>query len=234
MWQGIVATVVWCLCLVLIKEKPPTPPSASCDNDTTQVGSNIIRVFKNKNAMNLVWTFGLVISFANTYGSIIGIIVNEFGYEDRVSSLFGVVYIVGSIAGAVVFGIIVEIFNNYKSATTIICGMGAISSFFIIISMKIHNVVLACITFFFSGASLAILPVGIDFAVELTYPVAESISTGLLMSMGNFIGLILTLGLGLIIGRYDKNGAWISMLILAIVALLSLVMSCFVKEDLRR
>ena len=55
----------------------------------------------------MVCTFGLVLGFANTYGSIIGIIVNEFDYEDVVSSLFGVAFIVGQIAGAFVFGWIV-------------------------------------------------------------------------------------------------------------------------------
>ena len=30
----------------------------------------------------MVCTFGLVLAFANTYGSIIGIIVNEFNYHD--------------------------------------------------------------------------------------------------------------------------------------------------------
>ena len=60
-----------------------------------------------------------------------------------------------------------------------ICGMGAIASIFDIIAMHIRNIPLACISFCFTGAGLAILPIGIDFAVELTYPVAESISTGL-------------------------------------------------------
>ena len=191
-------------------------------------------MLKDKNAMKLVWTCGLVIAFANTYGSIIGILVNEFGYHDEVSSLFGIIFILGSIIGAVVFGVIVELFNNYKSATVIICGMGAISSIFVEVSMHIHNIVLASLSFGFNGAALAVLPVGIDFAVELTYPVAESISTGLLMSMGNFIGLFLTLALGLLIGQYDRTGAWISMAILSLTACASLVMSCTIKEDLKR
>ena len=39
-----------------------------------------------------------------------------------------------------------------------------------------------CIAVFVLGFDLAILPVGIDFGVEATFPVAEPISTGLLMS----------------------------------------------------
>ena len=191
-------------------------------------------MWKNKNAMRLIWTFGLVIAFANTYGSIIGILVNALGYKDNLASLFGVVFIVGSIAGAAVFGTIVELNKNYKSAIVIICGMGAIASVFVEVSMYIDSAVMAGISFVFNGASLAILPVGIDFAVELTYPVAEVVSTGLLMSMGNFIGLFLTLALGFIIGKYDEAGAWVAMGVLSATSILSLVISCCIKEDLRR
>ena len=187
-----------------MKEKPPTPPSASCDNETKDVSGNVIKVLKNKNACVLILTFGFVLGFGNTYGSISGILVNALGYNDNVSSLFGTVFIIGSIVGAGIFGVLVEMYKIYKSATVVICGMGAIASVFIIYSLYINSLVLACISFLFTGATLALLPVGIDFAVELTYPVAETISTGLMMSTGNFIGMILTVAIGAIIGKHDE------------------------------
>ena len=54
------------------------------------------------------------------------------------------------------------------------------------------------------------------------------------MSLGNLLGLILTLVLGVIIEQYDLYGAWVSMTILAFTAIASLVLSCTIKEDLRR
>ena len=54
------------------------------------------------------------------------------------------------------------------------------------------------------------------------------------MSLGNLLGLILTLVLGVIIEQYELQGAWISMSILAFTAIASLVLSCTIKEDLRR
>ena len=106
-WQAILATVICVLCVLFIREKPPTPPSASSGHQTTEVFQNIQKVIWSTNALKMVCTFGLVLGFANTYGSIIGIIVNEFAYEDIVSSLFGVAFIIGQIAGAFVFGSIV-------------------------------------------------------------------------------------------------------------------------------
>jgi len=191
-------------------------------------------VLKNKHAMRLVWCFGLVIGYANTYGSIVGILCTALGYKDKAASLFGVVFIVGCIIGSAVFGAIVEMFKNYKFSTVVICGMGTISSAFVVISMHMNIIYLSCISFAFAGASLAILPVGIDFAVEMTYPVPEVVSTGLLMSMGNLIGLILTLVLGIVIGKWDHNGAYWAMGILSGIVFLSMLISCSIKEDLRR
>ena len=128
LYQAIVGTVIWILCLVFIREKPPTPPSSSCENVTKDVIGNIIKVSKNKNALILIFTFGLILGFANTYGSVSGILVNSLGFDDKAASLFGTMFILGAIVGAGIFGTIVEIYKIYKLSTMIICGMGAISS----------------------------------------------------------------------------------------------------------
>ena len=195
---------------------------------------NIAKVLKNKNAMVLVFTFACVLGFANTYGAVSGILVNALGFDDKAASLFGTMFILGAIVGAAVFGVIVEIYKNYKSSTVIICGMGAIAGGFVEYSLYIKSNVLSCISFVFTGAALALLPVGIDFACELTYPAAESVSTGILMSVGNVIGMILTISIGVIIGHLDATGAYISMGLLTGTAIISLVLGCFIKEDLRR
>jgi len=116
-----------------------------------------------------------------------GILCTSLGYSDNVSSLFGVMFIVGAIFGAAIWGVIVEINKNYKKATTIICGFGGIAGMAVMYTLYIENLPLACISFIFTGAALSLLPVGIDFAIEVTYPVAETVSTGILMSSGNLI-----------------------------------------------
>jgi hypothetical protein len=83
-------------------------------------------------------------------------------------------------------------------------------------------------------ASISILPVGIDFGVELTHPVAESVSSGLLMSAGNFIGIFLTLAASYLITELGDRGCNISQSILIGVAWLAALVSFTIKEDLKR
>ena len=184
--------------------------------------------------MLLVFTFGCVLGFANTLGSTAGVLCEALGYSDSTSSLFGAVFITGSIIGAAIFGTIVEIYKIYKTATTLICLIGTISIVLVAGMFVVGSVPLLCITFLLTGSALALMAVGIDFAVELTYPVAEPISTGLLMSIGNLIGMVLTISIGFIVKYYGEKGAYISLGMLTVTSLISLLLSLFIKQDLRR
>lgn len=157
--------------------------------------------------LKLTVVFGLVLGIMTTYGTIIGIITSEYGYSDDNASLFGAVFIVGGIIGSGVFGTIVEIYKNYKSVTCVICTLTAITPITLLFSLKSMNVTLASLSCFIVGfSSVSILPVGIDFGVELTHPVAESISSGLLMSMGQFFGILFTVIASILITKKGDLG----------------------------
>ena len=68
----------------------------------------------------------------------------------------------------------------------------------------------------------------------MCYPVAESITNGLLMSTGNLFGIILTLSLSGVIQVWDNEGVWISFGCLIVVALAAFILSFFIHEDLKR
>lgn len=145
----------------------------------------IKKCLKDKNVITLTVVFGLVLGIMNTYGTAIGIVCAQYGYSEDNASLFGAVFIVGGIVGSGVFGGIVEVYKNYRVATIMICVATAITPIALLFSLKSGNVVLSSLSCFIVGfASVSILPVGIDFGVELTHPIPESISSGLLMSMG--------------------------------------------------
>ena len=77
-------------------------------------------------------------------------------------------------------------------------------------------------------ASVSILPVGIDFGVELTHPVAESISSGLLMSSGQLFGIIFTVVSSLLITKKGDSGIIISELIMILFAFFAFGVSFFI------
>lgn len=123
--------------------------------------------------------FGIILGLMNTYGTMMGIMADGYGYTPDQISLFGAILIVGGIIGSGVIGGIVEVYKNYKKALIAIALMTAVSPvglLFALISTKVWLVALAA--FIFGFASISVLPVGIDFGIELTHPIGEAISTG--------------------------------------------------------
>ena len=81
---------------------------------------------------------------------------------------------------------------------------------------------------------IPIMAVAFDFGVEITYPIGESFSTGILMSAGQFFGIILTITSSELMDKKGRDGAATSYYIMTGFCLFSVVLSMFVKEDLRR
>ena len=139
-------------------------------------------MFKDRNGMILVLTFGLIFGTVNTYGTVIGIMTAPFGFTDTDSSYFGAVFIIGGILGSGVMGGFVEVTKKYKIALMIISLVSILAPFFLMFTLTTKKVWVVCIAALVLGTELAVLPVGIDFGVELTFPVPEAISTGLMMT----------------------------------------------------
>ena len=85
---------------------------------------------------------------------------------------------------------------------------------------------------FFQGAfGFPILSVAIDFGVELTFPIGESFSSGVINSTGFFFGIVYTVICTQILENYlgDTTGTKICLAILTVVGLVGSLLSCFIK-----
>ena len=184
--------IFFVLVLLLFREKPKTPPSSSSGTEETEDSmENIKKVLKDRNFQKILFTFGIIFGTVNTLGTIVGIIANKYDYSDANASVFGAVFIIGGIVGSAIMGIYVETSRKYKRAMIIISIIAMIGPLGLLSSLYTGLVWPVCIACFVLGFDLAILPVGIDFGVEATFPVAEPISTGLLMSVAQMFGIIL-------------------------------------------
>ena len=189
---------------------------------------------KDKNFKKLIFTFGIIFGTVNTYGTIVGIIGNKMGYTDANASVFGAVFITGGIVGSGIMGVFVEITRKYKLALMIISGIAICGPFALLSTLYTGLVWPVCIAAFLLGFDLAILPVGIDFGVETTYPTPEPISTGLLMSFSQVFGIILVVSCTALISEYDERGCLYSQCILIGMAMIGLIFAISIKEDLKR
>lgn len=228
---------VLALTIIFIREKPATPPSASAKAETSdKIFQEVKKVLNDRNGVLLTIVFGLLLGIMNTYGTLVGIIANEYGFGTNAASLFGATFIFGGLVGSGVFGGIVETKKNYKSMLSLIGLLSTllpIIMLFAFISGQVWFVALAA--FLVGFALIPILPVGIDFAVELTYPVGEPISSGVVMSAGQFSGIVFTVVGSLLISKMPGNsGSIAAQCVLIFFALVAAIISTRIQENLRR
>jgi predicted MFS family arabinose efflux permease len=72
---------------------------------------------------------GIVIGFVDALGIITGILLDDYGYSDSDAAIFGLIFLLGGILGAVIFGCIVEKFKNYRSMIILTALFTAIAPF---------------------------------------------------------------------------------------------------------
>lgn len=83
----------------------------------------------------------------------------------------------------------------------------------------------------FSLFTNAYMPVGFEFAMELTYPSSEGTTTGLLMAPSQVLGVIFALMLGqlnVLIGPFWSLGSQ------AVLLVFGTLITCFVPNKLKR
>lgn len=221
--------------LIFFREKPKTPPSASSENEggSGDLMANTKKLLANSNFKKLIVTFGIVFGTVNTLGTVVGIMTNEFGFSDADASVFGAVFIIGGIIGSGVFGTYVELTRKYKLTMIMIGTIATLGPILLIGLLFTGQVSLVSIANFIIGFDLAILPVGIDFGVEITFPVPEPVSTGLLMSCSQFFGIVLTVVCTALISLH-KKGCVYAFAVLVVFSLTGLVFAVMIQEDLRR
>lgn len=149
-------------------------------------------------------------------------------------------FIIGGIIGSAVFGVTVEIYKNYRMVTIIICGISSVMPIVLMLSFLTGNTVLVSICCMLTGfAMVAILPVGMDFGVELTHPIPEPVSSGLLMSAGAIFGIFLIIVSSESINYFTNKdnatlGCNLAQIVMTLIAWIAFGTSFCIKEDLKR
>jgi FLVCR family feline leukemia virus subgroup C receptor-related protein len=86
----------------------------------------------------------------------------------------------------------------------------------------------ACLLGFFMTGYL---PIGFEFAAELTFPIAEGTTSGLLNGSAQVFGVGMTIGMGKVM--YALSTFWCNILMTAFL-FVGIILTALIKADLRR
>ncbi|XP_009985347.1 PREDICTED: feline leukemia virus subgroup C receptor-related protein 2, partial [Tauraco erythrolophus] len=231
-----VATALFILVVIVFKEKPLHPPSRaqalilSRPTEEYSYVQSILRLLRNANFLLLMVTYGLNAGcfYALSYRMVIQLYPGEEVNAGRI----GLTIILSGMVGALISGIWLDRTKTYKQTTLVVYIMSLVGMIAYTFTLSLGHLWVVFVTagvlgFFMTGY----LPLGFEFAAELTYPESEGTSSGLLNVSAQIFGIAFTISQGQIMDHFSTKAG---NLFLCSFLFLGTVMTAFIKADLRR
>eukprot|EP01127_Copromyxa_protea_P015553 TRINITY_DN4486_c0_g1_i3.p1 TRINITY_DN4486_c0_g1~~TRINITY_DN4486_c0_g1_i3.p1 ORF type:complete len:360 (-),score=44.85 TRINITY_DN4486_c0_g1_i3:112-1191(-) len=177
--------------LLFFQDRPDTPPSAAgCKKDQGEGGNsflqNIKLVLTNIHYIFLLIGMGGCFGAFQSLNTLLNSVMIPLGFTPQQAGMFGVGIISCGLGGALISGAVLGKFPTAHREIIWSCAflMTAGMTFFtFMLTPDQYYIALACTCVMGFGA-LGALPVIFDLAVEITYPVPEGVSTGLITMLG--------------------------------------------------
>ncbi|XP_072215677.1 solute carrier family 49 member A3 [Excalfactoria chinensis] len=206
---AIPALTACLLATVGIREKvPPTPPSASATNSTSQpFFMGLKMLLRNKPYIILTVCFGGGIGMFTCFSALLEQILCEKGYSNVFAGLDGALFTVCGLLGAFLLGLYVDRTRNFIESTKICFCLSALASIIFAVASRFRDqaIALAIASSIFGFFGFAMYPVAMELAVECSYPVGEGTSTGLIFVASQIEGVIFMILLQALTVRVSKD-----------------------------
>lgn len=240
MFYGVAgfSTLLFFLILIVFKNEPPTPPSPAAAGAKIQLAKNenyllsICRLFKDKSYMLLLISYGINTGVYYAVSTLLNQQFLQYFEGDATNAgRVGLTIVVSGMVGSVVCGLWLDKTHRFKEtalAVYVFSLVGMIAYTFIFKTHLIWAVfaIAGFLGFFMTGY----LPVGFEFAAEITYPESEGTSSGLLNASSQIFGIVCTIAAG----EMMKSSDILSNLVMSGLLVVGAFMTVFVKANLKR
>ena len=224
---GILSLISGVLFIIFVKTKPPSPPSKEQLREKVLMGKGLKSLFKSKGFIILFITFFFGLGIFNFITSYIELILYPRGFDATDAGIIGGLLLIGGIVGCIVMSALSDKFKKRKLLLIISIIIATISLFIITPPITTDPVLLYLFSFLLGFGILSAGPVALEFAVDLTKPVPEATSNGMLMMVGQIGGIIFIL----FFEGFTLGGDYFPALLLESIFLLAtLILVFFLKE----
>eukprot|EP00698_Gefionella_okellyi_P002305 TRINITY_DN12119_c0_g1_i1.p1 TRINITY_DN12119_c0_g1~~TRINITY_DN12119_c0_g1_i1.p1 ORF type:complete len:447 (+),score=98.16 TRINITY_DN12119_c0_g1_i1:58-1398(+) len=191
--------VVACVCvLALFRSAPETPPSASAqcehtsDSASRSIRHSLRELFRVHSFWFLLVAFGLNQGAMYAFSTLLGYVLSAEFYSDDQIGILGVLLVAVGIVGAFAAGLLADRLRRYRLLNIVGYIACAASFLWFVLATVPDNYLMLCFVFALLGFfATAVIPLGMDLAVELTYPLPEALVTSLLLCSSQLCGIVL-------------------------------------------
>ncbi|XP_012928677.2 feline leukemia virus subgroup C receptor-related protein 1-like, partial [Heterocephalus glaber] len=221
------------------KEKPPYPPSqaqAALQDSPPEEYSykkSIRNLFKNIPFVLLLISYGIMTGAFYAVSTLLNQMILTYYKDQEVNAgRIGLTLVVAGMLGSILCGLWLDYTKTYKQTTLIVYILSFIGMIIFTFTLDLDYIIIVFVTggilgFFMTGY----LPLGFEFAVEITYPESEGTSSGLLNAAAQVFGILFTLAQGKLITDYGPRAGNI---FLCLWMFVGIILTALIKSDLRR
>ncbi|KAH3738409.1 feline leukemia virus subgroup C receptor-related protein 2-like [Dreissena polymorpha] len=236
-WAGL-TTALFSSIIVVFQDKPPQPPSkaqmlaAESGEQESYLGS-LKNLFRSRAFILLAITYGINTGCYYGIGTLLNpIILHYFPGQEQIAGQIGLVLVLAGVVGSAVAGLWLDRTKMFKGTTVgiYLLSMAGMVVFTFTLGLDLIWVVFltaGVLGFFMTGY----LPVGFEFAAEITYPEPEGTSSGLLNASAQTFGILLTIGMRALVERVSVQSANITV---SVMLLVGTIVTGFISADYRR
>ncbi|XP_058556825.1 heme transporter FLVCR1 [Neofelis nebulosa] len=234
-----VATFLCFLTVIAFKEKPQYPPSqaqAALQNSPPAEYSykkSIRNLFRNVPFVLLLITYGIITGAFYSVSTLLNqMILTYYKGEEVNAGKIGLTLVVAGMVGSILCGFWLDYTKIYKQTTLIVYILSFLGMVIFTFTLDLGYSIVVFVTggvlgFFMTGY----LPLGFEFAVEITYPESEGTSSGLLNAAAQIFGILFTLAQGKLTTDYSPKAGNI---FLCVWMFVGIILTALIKSDLRR
>jgi MFS family permease len=220
MIYGIASLAAAAIFLVLMRDHPPTPPSASEDAQRSKVFEGMRSIFKNRDMLLMLAIFFLGLGMFNAISTCIEQVCRQLTIEQ--AGLVGGMMLFGGIVGAVILPAVSDKIRRRKPIF-VVCTFGMLPG---IIGLTVFSGYFPLLIsgFIFGFFMMSAGPIGFQYGAELSRPAPESTAQGLLLLAGQISGILFVFAI-------DKAGIGLSMMSFIIMTAAVIFFSLVMKES---
>lgn len=236
---AFVSTFLFFLTVIAFKERPLLPPSQAQavlrDSPPAEYSykTSICNLFRNVPFVLLLISYGIMTGAFYSVSTLLNqIILTHYEGEEVNAGRIGLTLVVAGMVGSILCGLWLDYTKTYKQTTLIVYVLSFVGMVIFTFTLKLGYIIVV----FFTGGILGFfmtgyLPLGFEFAVEITYPESEGTSSGLLNTAAQIFGILFTLAQGKLTTDYNPEAGNI---FLCAWMFVGIILTALIKSDLRR
>jgi len=223
---GLYSLMIGILFVILARDRPPTPPSIKVLKDDAKLKGGLKLLFSNKQFWILLIIFFVGLGAFNMISTYIELIVAPRGLTSIEAGNLGGILLLGGMIGAQLMSVLAD--KLRKRALLIQISLVITVCSFFLLSFADTTLMLYASGFLLGFGLLSVGPVLFEFAVDITVPVPEASSNGLLMVIGSISGIIFIVAFERLT---TPSGDYLpALIVLSVLSLISFFLSIFLKD----